>query len=126
VLQHEVPAVPDLVVEEPVAPWTAAMEDQCSGQLENAVARDAHPVREITVVLAHEVPLVEKADGHRGLAVEQKTVPGRHTDVGGGAAALFKRTVHPRVDRLAEEMQAAAGVLDRGRVAGMHHDGAAD
>ena len=66
VLQHEVPAVPDLVVEEPRAARAAAVQDAAPRAAStDAVAGDPHPVREVAVVLAHEIALVEQPDGDR-------------------------------------------------------------
>ncbi len=35
------------------------MQDQRVGQLENAVIRQPHPMREIAILFADEIPLVE-------------------------------------------------------------------
>jgi len=46
--------------------------------------------------------------------------------VGGVRAAVGERSVHPRIDRFADEVQAAARVLNRVGIGGVHDDRDAD
>ena len=126
VLEHEVPAVANLVVEHPVAALPRVVEHDRLRHLANPVAGDVHAVDEIAVVLAHEVALVEEPDVDHGGAIDEQRARGSGADVLRVGPALGERPLRPRVHRLADEVQRAARVLNPIRMLLVDDDRAAD
>ena len=83
-------------------------------------------MREIAVVFPHEVALVEQADGESRAPIDSSPLPDATPTSARAEPRSAKGSVHPGIDGLADEMQAAARVLNHRRIAGVDHDRRAD
>src|SRR6478609_9062717 len=88
------------------------MEDVRATDLDDSESGDAKPVHEITVFLPHEVPLVKQPYALGRRTIHEHGVSGRCPDVLVRLAALRERAILPRVHRLTDEVEAAAGILN--------------
>ena len=96
VLEHEMPAIANLIVEQPCAARPAVVEDERDGSSRIGMAGKPRPMREVAVLFADEVAFVEQPDVDRGSAIEQQARTSAPTPMlrGAGPRSRSGRSSH--------------------------------